>query len=1022
MLVGLFIYALITQSDESRLFIVNLGIIIVYVVMVIATTYDVLGELGELSTIIQSPKRLVRLTFFLVFFAIAIWLALNLLSTENTSQADVPITLVLMTVIGILPQMRTTWDFIEQVILGRKDVSEDFSRLTSEVRQNVRYELQRTIERVWIEDNLIPEIEDVRSVFVPTLEEIRKKDWYPLSDEIEDSFTKGNERLIILGGPGVGKSIELYRLLRHLHIKSVEDENFPVPVLFKLQLWKTQGDSYLEAMQTWMIEQLKADPYNLSSMIAIHDLVLNERIIPLFDGLDEVPPNERLECINAINAFVKKEDRLVPLRTAITCQLATYEQLEQKGQALSGTLKKIRIRGLNEDQIQIYFDNHKILPANPDLEDSLILDDDQVAKLVKLVQSNDFLRTPFWLRTLLSIYGSSKSPPIPDGEVGTKDILDLYLEEMFKRYCKKNDLDRSRFESKERDVRDSLTWLSRKIEGDLFTMEQLEPKWLDHKTWFGVYLWISRLTYCIVLGLSVGRFFGGWTEDLTVGVTAGIVIAILDTLRFRQLRKRKHSAAQKFLNQSARNTIVSIISVGLVVGFACCLTLAWTEISDPADQIWGPFYSTGFVLGILYTLWYAFFIGRHRMLQDPDNDIHTKEKREPKVTRALSQFLVVGSAAGFVLGIGAIVLLQTRTTFGDWLRTIDFLGGGVLGAFMTGFLVGVFIGGPFGVVIGSSIYYEDESSDKTIYENGIHRTFKNAIRMGVVFGGFFAVFWGLFFFIITEDINSFVQGVNNGIGVGLISFLWHGGFDIIQHYTLRLILYIKGNLPLRFSDTLFLARQLVFLRPVGGGYRFYHNALHRHFCENMPLPEEKNDGDRITLFIFGVVGSLVLLFAIAFIDEQRPLIVREDAITVREYITTDFCYEAGTRVMIEATSKIKAGNYIRRIGPEGTESGVIGMALGDTYDVDSWQKYPHGALMCLIPGHNWDICFKSNNSPTRIFSVYPRRAEFELNKDGCIEFDLNDAILVDNLGAYVVSVSAITPSVNTTSLAISEDN
>jgi len=77
--------------------------------------------------------------------------------------------------------------------------------------------------------------------------------------------------------------------------------------------------------------------------------------------------------------------------------------------------------------------------------------------------------------------------------------------------------------------------------------------------------------------------------------------------------------------------------------------------------------------------------------------------------------------------------------------------------------------------------------------------------------------------------------------VGVIAFFVYGGQDVIQHYTLRFILYWRGHTPLRYANFLDYAARLVFLQKVGGGYIFIHRLLLEHFAtmedERKKLPE-----------------------------------------------------------------------------------------------------------------------------------------------------------------------------------------
>ena len=79
--------------------------------------------------------------------------------------------------------------------------------------------------------------------------------------------------------------------------------------------------------------------------------------------------------------------------------------------------------------------------------------------------------------------------------------------------------------------------------------------------------------------------------------------------------------------------------------------------------------------------------------------------------------------------------------------------------------------------------------------------------------------------------GGLVDGLVLGLAVALSAGSWFGGLDVILHYFLRLLLYMKGRTPLnlvRFLD--YAAKDLNFLQKVGGGYIFIHRMLLEHFA------------------------------------------------------------------------------------------------------------------------------------------------------------------------------------------------
>ena len=58
-----------------------------------------------------------------------------------------------------------------------------------------------------------------------------------------------------------------------------------------------------------------------------------------------------------------------------------------------------------------------------------------------------------------------------------------------------------------------------------------------------------------------------------------------------------------------------------------------------------------------------------------------------------------------------------------------------------------------------------------------------------------------------------------------------GGFAVVQHFALRLVLRREGHLPLKLATFLDYAAERIFLRKVGGGYVFVHRMLMDYFAD-----------------------------------------------------------------------------------------------------------------------------------------------------------------------------------------------
>jgi len=138
-------------------------------------------------------------------------------------------------------------------------------------------------------------------------------------------FDEVGRLLLILGGPGSGKTYSLYELAQELLVKAeqnldtlLEAFTHPIPVILNLSTW-TSG---WKTLKDWLVEEL-LQQYKVPRTLG--DRWLSERrLIPLLDGLDEVETKSQVRCVEALNNFV--ED-IGPPGLAVCSRTADYEGL-----------------------------------------------------------------------------------------------------------------------------------------------------------------------------------------------------------------------------------------------------------------------------------------------------------------------------------------------------------------------------------------------------------------------------------------------------------------------------------------------------------------------------------------------------------------------------------------------------------------------------------------------------------------------------------------------------------------------
>lgn len=137
-----------------------------------------------------------------------------------------------------------------------------------------------------------------------------------------DSYDKPG-RLVILGDPGYGKTVAALTLLKHANAN--EETGRPVLELFPLidwYRWKTQHPG--GGLDAWLVESL-TDKYAKLLPWPAEELVKHRLVLPIFDGLDDVPDSHRVRCKQALDEFAERSE---PYRHfVLTCRSNEYARL-----------------------------------------------------------------------------------------------------------------------------------------------------------------------------------------------------------------------------------------------------------------------------------------------------------------------------------------------------------------------------------------------------------------------------------------------------------------------------------------------------------------------------------------------------------------------------------------------------------------------------------------------------------------------------------------------------------------------
>jgi eukaryotic-like serine/threonine-protein kinase len=625
--------------------------------------------------------------------------------------------------------------------------------------------------------------------------------------------------LLILGGPGSGKTITLLQLAQELLARAEEDQKFssPVPVVFNLSSWNET-----QSILGWMVSEMAAK-YSVPRQIG-QEWLARFRLLPLLDGLDEVNPTRRAACVQAINTFAVTTG----LSGLVVCSRSDeYTELGKKLYLNNA----VCLQSLGPDQIKRYLTTYgeKLSGLQHALKSNPILMEMASSPLTLSIMSMAYQDAPY------QTFGQEHADT--EEEWRTR-LFDAYINRMLSRKVQ------GRLPYTPEQITTWLSWLARKMvqHGQtVFLIEQLQPSWLETRAQRWKYVIASRIISH--MGLNGFMFLSG--------IFSGAVIGVIDALYFdRQSQEKVIPPPDRYKRLLYILLICSFFILyysGFYVTFLSVEYLLLLRLGVPPDALQDLITQgfVGFTIITVVALLPALVIGIRGSGQTLQNDIRTIETLTWSWSKALK------GSAWFGMGIGLLAtMLSVLVGMIVGVRDVPSLVGLACIALPAwGFYVSMYAFPMTGLT-------SKVSEGKMLPNQGIRMSLRNAFKAGVgVSGGIGAVFGltsgVLSLILILAAVQTGELPANPGtflMGFMLVIFMlimfvssfilftspiiasWYGGFDAIYHYALRYRLEKEGFIPRYYERFLDFAAERIFLRKVGGGYIFVHRLLMEHFA------------------------------------------------------------------------------------------------------------------------------------------------------------------------------------------------
>ncbi|MBE3013523.1 NACHT domain-containing protein [Microbispora sp. NEAU-D428] len=222
-------------------------------------------------------------------------------------------------------------------------------------------------------------------------------------------------RLVILGGPGSGKTTLAVQLLMELLRTRRPGE--PVPVLLSAARWDAEVHPRL---QDWLADCLAVDYPALAvtgfGPDTAKTLAARGEVLPILDGLDELPGQARAGVLLALNHSMGDRDQLI-----LTCRTEQFaESVDMVGDVLTAAAV-IEPGALTPEVAAEYL--RACLPPRPHPAWRQVLDALRTGKAPALAE---VAATPLGLWLVRSAYVVTHQDPEPLLELGRADAADLY--------------------------------------------------------------------------------------------------------------------------------------------------------------------------------------------------------------------------------------------------------------------------------------------------------------------------------------------------------------------------------------------------------------------------------------------------------------------------------------------------------------------------------------------------------------------------------------------------------------------
>ena len=853
------------------------------------------------------------------------------------------------------------------------------------------------------------------------------EDW--LKDIDQDVFQ------VVLGESGYGKSFEL--LKRFLSYHRVKDQlkrddgqmkSSRVPVFIELK--SLEGEFSLDSIFSYLSKKENGKDAPISDE-DLKGLIFKNQLVYFLDGLDEVEEGEREDYYEEIIQLSLKTSVFFTCRKEIFLKIKENRPSDYFPAEFSivplDVEKMIRIvqelQSLNEPDRLDILEFIQYINTHP-----------QGKQLI------EHLSVPLIFNLFIKVFPELSKQEREHLMTGSQTKLLSVLWEKYEDKAAERKISPNKNDPRVLKFRTYTVWLAKINGNESFLIEKIQPDWLkilDSEQKAVTSLWqkslyfiVTRILTSVLLGIAVGLIIATPFAFLGNSIVAGIVVTVVGAAFKALLKRFKVKRGEEKWSFKKWVFIIFFVIIMVLLLAACCGIYQGYSVPRGDEDMQTSTFSLaetfgGIVLSFVFGLIFTF---RIIIEYDKGQYILPVEKLEFNWRHAVTAGIIWGSVVGLVIGtLGLIVkhYFATSSFFSRWLKPyleeiiFKVRGKGAPSVIddLILFLFALFVAFSVAFLIIALLAGRNANSESTEEERR-KKQMNFGIRASAMYGAMHA-FWititvGALYSILLLRLGmeSFWSGLSISIGIGMISYLWFGGIEIINHFVLRMKLHIMGIAPFMYASWYKHNQDMALIKGSGAYLSFYHKTLSEYFAnyslrgnQRVTYKSPNRDWPLYLLFVLLATCLIVQPFIKRYYFRDYWSAPNQISIVSRDLKPlTDSTYlvlRTG-KMIVKMSGKIHLGTFTGFSSPKGVTTGFLGMPLKKAYNRSDAESFRHAALLfrTKTPGGRWEDYQYLTPALHDAEETYWKF----LTKGNIIRFIVNDREWQNNSGYYRVDL------------------